>query len=321
MALGLANPAAETYQKALEIQAGDITLILKLATAWLKQSELDRAQPFLAQVLSLEPENAAALTLYGDLLLAQGDAAGAVARYDSAYKLSLTVTALLNLARAYLAAGQPAEAEQRYMEALRRSPYSAEAQLGLGDAYLRLGKREKALESYRQALARSFAGSLRETAARKILELDPGDLRTRSLLAGCLRDRLECDGAIAEYEEVLRLSPGEFEALVGLGDCYNVRDQYDQALDFYRQALASPTTDQQKLSTYARMLTAEQDRVGSQNSLLISGLELLWQRAQTYARLGRCLEGVADLKRIQRADPRFRADEVADLLVALVSCT
>ncbi len=313
-ALEVYTAAAEAYRKALELQPGNPTLVLKLATAYVRGNELALAQPLLNEVLGREPNNAAALTLLGDLLLAQGDLAGAIKRYEEAYKRGLTADSLFKLAGAYLAAGQVADAKKRYEDAVRAFPYRPEGHMGLGEVNLALGDREKALASYRQALTRAAAASLKETIARKIVDLDPTDVKTRYLLAGYFRDQYKYDGAIAQYEAILGLSPESLDAVVGLGDCYLAKVQYDRALDYYRQALAAAPTPQRKLAIYDQMVKGEESRAGAGNALGPLGLEILWQRAQLYQELAQYDRAIADLERIKSADATFRAGEVTSLL-------
>ncbi len=317
MAMELYRAAAEAYQTALGLQPGNLALSLKLATAYVRDNQPALAEPLLQEVLAREPNNATALLLQGDILLGQGDMSGAISRYDLAYRRGLSADALLKLAGAYLASGQVAEAKKRYEDAVRVFPYRSEGYLGLGDVHAREGNKDRALASYRQALQRAVAVSLKESIARKIVELDPTDLRTRYLLAGYFREQYKYDGAISQYEAILALSPGNLDALVGLGDCYLAKVQYDRALDYYRQALAAATTAQQKVPIYSQMVKVEESRAGAGGPLGPLGLEFLWQRAQLYAELVRYQEGVTDLKRIQAADPTFRAAEVAALLERL----
>jgi len=314
MTLELHSAAADAYRMALELQPGNITLILKLVSAYVRGNQFSLARPLLDEALARDPNNANALLLLGDLLLAEGDAEGAIARYDAAYKRALTADALLKLAGAYLAAGQIENAKKRYEDAIRVFPYRAEGHLGLGDVYVKLGDPDKALASYRQALSRAVAVSLKEAIARKIVDLDPTDLRTRYLLASYFRDQYKYDRAIPQYEAILDLSPGNLEALLGLGDCYLAKVQYDRALDYYRRALEVATTPQQKLSIYTQMVAVEEGRAGAGTPLGPAGLEFLWQRAQLYAELGQYQEAVDDLKRIASVDPTFRTEEVAGLL-------
>ena len=317
MALELYGRAAQAYRQALDLQPGSVSLTLKLAAAYVKDNQLNLAEPLLQGVLAKEPTNATALTLMGDLLLARGDTAGAIARYDAAYKRGLTADALLKLAGAYLAAGELTEAKRRYEDATRVFPYRAEGHLGLGEVYVKLGDAAKALASFRQGLSRAAAVSVNETIARKIVDLDPADLRTRLLLAGYFREQYKYDGAIVQYEAVLAGATGtpeRIQALEGLGDCYKAKAQYDRAQDYYRQALDLMTTPGQRIPVYTKMIEVEENRAGVGGKLGPVGLEALWQRAQAYAAIGETQKAVDDLERIGDVDPGFRKEEVAELL-------
>lgn len=317
MTLEIYSQAAEAYRQALDLQPGNVSLTLRLAGAYVKDNQLSLAEPLLGGVLVKEPNNATALTLMGDLLLARGDTAGAIARYDAAYRRSLTADTLLKLAGAHLAAGGLAEAKKWYEDATKIFPYRAEGHLGLGEVYLKLGEPDRALAALRQALSRATVVSLKETIARRIVDLAPDDLRTRLLLAGYFREQYKYDGAIVQYEEILTrttATPERIQALDGLGDCYRAKVQYDQAQDYYRQALDLMTTPGQKIPAYTKVIEVEESRAGAGGTLGPLGLEALWQRAQAYAAIGEAQKAVDDLERIGDVDPEFRKEEVAGLL-------
>jgi len=316
-AMGLHRRAIEAYRTALELHPASLSLRLKLAAAYLADGQPSLAQPLLQEVLGREPENTTALTLTGDLLLAQGDAVGAIARYTAAYSIRPTSGVLVKLAGAHLAAGQVADARRRYEEAVRRFPHQAEGHLGLGNVHLTLGNTAGALAAYRQALRFAGVAALRETIARRIVDLDPTDIRTRYLLASALREQYKYEPAIRQYEAILALSPDSLDALLGLGDSWLARVQYDRALDYYRQALAQPTTARQRLPIYGQMVAVEEARAGAGRPLGPQGLEFLWQRAQLYQQLGRSSEAIADLERIVSEDATFRTEEVTTLLATL----
>ncbi len=317
MAMGLYGRAIEAYRKALELQPGSTLFRLRLAAAYVQDNQPALAQPLLQEVLAREPDNATALTLFGDLLLAQGDAAGAIARFEAAYQRSPTSDVLLKLAGGYLAAGRIEDAKRRFEEAIRRFPHRAEGRLGLGDVHLKRGDTAQALDAYRQALRRAGTVPLRETIARRIVNLDPSDVRTRYLLAGYFREQYKYDSAIRQYEAILALSPGNLDALTGLGDCYLAKAEYDRALGYYRQVLDQVTTARQKLPIYDKMVAVEERRVGAGRPLGTQGLEFLWQRAQLHQELARHDRAITDLERIRSADATFRAEEVASLIERL----
>jgi len=317
MAMQLYSRAAEFFQKALELQPGSTTLKLKLAEAYVKNKQYDEAKPILEEVLKAEGENATALVLMGDLLMGQGKPAEAVNYYTKAWQKSPTADVQLKLAQALTAAGRTDEALRRYQDLIQRSPYNAQARLSYGDLLLAQGQKDKALEEFQNALR--FAGDVetREQAARRIVDLKPDDIATRFRLAGYLREQYKYDGAISQYEAILKLDPQNIDALIGLGDCYVPKTQYDRALDYYDQALALATTADKKVEIYGKIISCEEQRVGPNKPLTQVGLEALWNRALLYKELGRYQDAIADLQRIQNVDPNFRAEEVAALLAEL----
>ncbi|MBC7318048.1 tetratricopeptide repeat protein [Candidatus Bipolaricaulota bacterium] len=317
MAMEIYGRAAEYYQKALELAPGNLSIRLKLAEAYVRDKRYSEAKPILEEILKTDAENTTALILMGDVLMGEGNAAEAVNFYQRAWQKSPAADAELKLAQALAAAGRTEEALRRYQNILQRSPYSAQAQLGYGDLLLAQGQKDKALEAYQNALR--FAGDVatREQAARKIIELKPDDIATRFRLAGYLREQYKYDGAIAQYEAILEMDPQNIEAVIGLGDCYVPKTQYDEALEYYRKALEMATSPEKKVEIYGKIVTCEEQRVGTGKPLTEVGLEALWNRALLYKELGRYSEAISDLKRIQNTDPNFRAQEVADLLAEL----
>ncbi len=329
LALGLYARAAEFFQKALELQPGSATIKLKLADAYVRDKRYDQARPLVEEVLKAEAENATALTLLGDLLLGQGKAVEAVDAYTKAWQKSPTADVQLKLAQALAAAGRTDEAIRKLQDLLQRSPYHAQAHLTYGDLLLAQGQRDKALEEYESA--RKFAGTDIETAeraARKIVDLKPDDIATRFRLAGYLREQYKYDGAIAQYEAILQLEPQNIEAVIGLGDCYVPKTQYDRALEYYQQALGLATTPQKKVEIYGKIIASEEQRAGATKPLGPAGLDALWNRALLYRELAGATteaatiadytqKAIADLERIQKADPTYRAEELAALLELL----
>ena len=317
MAMQLYARAIDCFQKALELQPGSLTVKLKLAEAYVKNKQYAEAKPIIEEVLKAEAENTTALVLMGDLLMGQESPGGAVNYYTKAWQKSPTTDVQLKLAQALAAAGRTEEAIRRYQDLLQRSPYNAQAHLGYGDLLLAQGQREKALEEYQNALR--FAGDVetREQAARKVVDLKPDDIATRFRLAGYLREQYKYDAAIAQYTEILKLDPQNIDALIGLGDCYVPKTQYDQALSYYNKALNLATASERKLEIYGKIIACEEQRVGPNKPLTQAGLEALWNRALLYKELGRYSDAIADLQRIQNIDPNFRAQEVASLLEEL----
>lgn len=318
MALGLYGRAGEFYTQALALQPGSSALKLKLADAYVKNGQYEEAQPLLNALIAADPENADALSIMADLLLAQGKAAEAADYYKRAWTKRPTVDIQLRYAQALSQAGKATEAIREYRDILSRSPYNAQAHFGYAELLLAQGKKEEALKEYQDALR--FAGdvTMREQAARKIVELNPTDISTRFRLANYLREQYKYDAAIAQYQAILEIDPESYDAVVGLGDCYVPKVQYDKALEYYNRALTMAKTSQQKVSIYTKIIASEEQRAG-RNPLGPEGLEALWQRALLYKGLGQTQSAVDDLKRIQSVDSAFRAAEVQALLAELTA--
>lgn len=317
MAMQLYTRAAEFYAKALELQPGSLTLKLKLAEAYLRGRRTAEARPILEEVLKAQADNATALVLMGDLLLAEGKAAEAVDYYTRAWQRSPTPDVQLKLAQALAQAGRTEEALRRFQDLIQRSPYNAQARLGYADLLLAQGQREKALEEYQNALRFAADVETREKAARQIVALNPNDIAMRFRLAGYLREQYKYDGAIAQYEAILALDPQNLDALIGLGDCYVPKTQYDRALEYYRQALALATASSKKIEIYGKIVACEEQRVGTHQPLTAAGLEALWNRALLYKDLGQYAQALADLQRLQKTAPEYRSEEVKQLIEEL----
>jgi tetratricopeptide (TPR) repeat protein len=316
MAMQLFGRAAEFFQKALELQPGSTSIKLKLSEAYVRNKQYAEAKPILDEILKGDPQNATALTLLGDLLMGQGKVAEAVDAYTKAWQKSPTTEVQLKLAQALAAAGRVDEAMRRYQDLLQRSPYNAQAHLGYADLLLAQGKTDKALEEYQNALRFAADVETKEKAARKIVELKPDDLAMRLRLAGYFREQYKYDGAIAQYEAVLQRDPQNLDAIIGLGDCYVPKTQYDKALSYYKQALGLTQSAQKKIEIYGKIIASEEQRAGSK-PLGPEGLEALFQRALLYKETGQPDKAVADLQRIQNLDPTFRTEEVKALLAEL----
>jgi tetratricopeptide (TPR) repeat protein len=248
--------------------------------------------------------------------MGQGKVAEAVDAYTKAWQKSPTTEVQLKLAQALAAAGRVDEAIRRYQDLLQRSPYNAQAHLGYADLLLAQGKTDKALEEYQNALRFAADVETKERAARKIVELKPDDLAMRLRLAGYLREQYKYDGAIAQYEAILQRDPQNLDAIIGLGDCYVPKTQYDKALSYYKQALGLTQSAQKKIEIYGKIIASEEQRAGSK-PLGPEGLEALFQRALLYKETGQPDKAMADLQRIQNLDPNFRTEEVKALLAEL----
>lgn len=166
------SPAADAYQRALEIRASDPNLERRLAELLFLARRIDEARPMLERFRSADPRDARWPAMLGRLLADEQE-------YDKAVPLLETALALpdppdsvpTDLARAYLSLGKAADAV-KHLQAASRRDADGSIHYQLAQAYQRLGMRNEAREAltkYRALESRSR----QEAAASAALEITP----------------------------------------------------------------------------------------------------------------------------------------------------
>jgi predicted Zn-dependent protease len=125
---------------------------INLAETLVAERKDGEAAQLLDAVLAKEPAHPEALGVKGRLLAAQGRVADALPYFEKATATS-DPEPFIELARAYLAAGDEAKASEAAGEALRRSPGHPWAMAVLGTALVKSGQRGPGLEYLNRALA------------------------------------------------------------------------------------------------------------------------------------------------------------------------
>jgi parvulin-like peptidyl-prolyl isomerase/Tfp pilus assembly protein PilF len=162
--------AVERYKQALS-RSGSIDLYIKLGKAYLANGSLDEARKAFEDALLRSPYKADAYQGVGDILLQEGDIAGAIEKYKTAFnrtfdveqktKLGETLIELapddmdmrFKLAKVYADQYMWSSAISQYLVILEARPGSLEAYLGIAEAYTWRTEYDKALEYLHQALA------------------------------------------------------------------------------------------------------------------------------------------------------------------------
>jgi len=273
-----------------------------------------KAQELFEQVIQKNPDDAQTLvraqTALGDLYFQQGDYETAISYYKEATKGPAGPQVRLKLGNAYLKSEKLQEAEDVFKAIKTSSPYLVEAYLGLGDVYKARGEKEAALKEYRDGFARS-KGDLLRTAAERVLELDPDDLKTRSKLAENLKAQHIYEGAIKQYNAILERDPNYIEAYIGLGESYMGRTQYNEAKGYFKSALALETTENKKIELYKKILEAERNLVGFEGKLGEDGLNALYNLVLLYFNQKKYSQAQENLEKLKQENPEYMKEEVA----------
>lgn len=201
--------------------------MLASARGYLEKNDLNAASIQLKNALSEKADLVEARFLLGKVNIEQGNLPGAVKELQRARDLGYPPSQVQPLlARALLRSGETDRVLKEYA-ALTLDDPQAQAVLAavVGDAHLLKGQVEEARAGYQRALSidaneahatlglarisfmqRDAAGS--ERAVRALIERHPDMVEARTLLAETLLAQQRGDEALAELDEIVRLSPG-----------------------------------------------------------------------------------------------------------------
>jgi choline-sulfatase len=126
---------------------------VNLAETLIATRKNDEAAQLLDAVLTKTPADPEALGVKGRLLAAQGRVTEALPYFEKATAATSDPEPSIELARVYLAAGDPGRAAKAANEALRKSAGHPWAMAVLGDALVRDGQRASGLEYLNRALS------------------------------------------------------------------------------------------------------------------------------------------------------------------------
>jgi arylsulfatase A-like enzyme/Tfp pilus assembly protein PilF len=130
----------------------DLEPKISLAATLVAERKHEEAAQLIDAVLATSPLHPDALGVKGQLLASEGRVKDALPYFEKATATSAPEP-FIDLARAYLAAGDATKARDAAGEALTRSPGHPWAMAVLGEALVRHGERERGVESLTRALA------------------------------------------------------------------------------------------------------------------------------------------------------------------------
>lgn len=192
--------------------------------------ELDRARQRCAELLAMDPDDAAALVLLAELEADAGDAAaGRRAAARALVREPDSGAAHYVMGRLHELEGALAEAEASYRAALRCAPRQARAHNNLGCVLHMQGRLEEALACYRAAIGidpalpearqniaaiERDAGGIRLAANgyRRQVEVNPRDADAWTNLGNALRELGELDAAMHALGRAIEAAPSHAEA-------------------------------------------------------------------------------------------------------------
>jgi len=217
---------------------------------------VENAKILYREVLTADPDNAAA---YGNLAIIaaqQGDLAGAERLMRQEIELRPNTPAgYHNLGSVLQQQGRLADAIAAHRHAIKLKPDYAEAFLALGNGLRQQGHFEEAMGSYRSAVAArrdypeahnnigvllQMQGRLEQAAAayHEAVRLRPRYVEAQFNLGTVLHQQHQLEAAEAAYRRVIALAPGIAAGHNNLGTVLKDQGRLDRALAAFDQAIA-----------------------------------------------------------------------------------
>jgi len=229
----------------------------RMAALYVATGRLGDAKSLLTQVIADNPRDNDALTLRGSIALQEQDASAAISDLRTVLRdQPHAVPVLRTLARAHLANGDTALAEENLRTALGIVPGDIAVRLDLSRLLLQAQRADEAvrlLEEGVKAAPEAAASPLREalveayiaasdlpaarTAAEELKTLRP-ELAAGPYLAGLVaQQQHRPEDARREFERALQLEPTAIDALAALAHLRFARGEHSAAIALVRGAL------------------------------------------------------------------------------------
>ena len=217
---------------------------------------IENAKILYREVLTVDPNNAAACGNLAIIAAQQGDLAGAERLMRQEIELRPNTPAgYHNLGSVLQQQGRLADAIAAHRHAIKLKPDYAEAFLALGNGLRQQGHFEEAMGSYRSAVAArrnypeahnnigvllQMQGRLEQAAAayHEAVRLRPGYAEAQFNLGTVLHQQHQLEAAEAAYRRVIELAPGIAAGHNNLGTVLKDQGRLDHALAAFDQAIA-----------------------------------------------------------------------------------
>ncbi len=203
-AQGAYDKAVENYRAALEKDANDTAILLRLGAAQVESGQLDAAEETLDKVVHQVPNSADAAYYLGRIAFARGRGPDALSHFDRALGLDNTQASYhLYTARAALEMSNLGRTLDEAEATLARDPKSGDAYWVRGEVRLRSGAVKDALKD-----------------ATRALELNPKRVEAHALMAECYDELRQLPQAVTAYQTALAGNPERGDWWYKLGRVY-----------------------------------------------------------------------------------------------------
>ncbi|MBP6204224.1 MAG: PEP-CTERM system TPR-repeat protein PrsT [Azonexus sp.] len=216
-AAGHTAGAAYSLEKALLERPDFLPAQALMAEMEIRQSQFDKAEQHVRQIIASHPQAAVGYGLQGDLATARGQRQPAIDAYRRAHEIEQSTASLLRL-YGVLAPVDGPSATQLVEQWVKSHPQDVDARRTLADGHARLGSLQAA-----------------RTAYEALLKITPNDAEVLNNLANVLV-LIKDPGALKVAEQALALKPAAPHIISTVGWAAFKSGQTDRALQFLRDA-------------------------------------------------------------------------------------
>jgi tetratricopeptide (TPR) repeat protein len=210
----------------------------RLAALLVQQGDIAGAEKLIAQVLEKAPRDDDALILRGNLALAHKDPKSAIVDLRSVLRDQPNAVGVMrSLARAHLANGEPALAEETMRRALEANPRNPNVRVDLAELLTKLGKPEQA-----------------KPIIDELITQQPNNYAALDILFKVDTANKDLAGAKAAAAEMVALRPKESLGYYYQGSIAESEKRLDDATQLYTKALELAPEAQEPLQGLARAL-------------------------------------------------------------------
>jgi tetratricopeptide (TPR) repeat protein len=213
----------------------------RLAVMLVQQNDIPGAEKLIAEVLDKAPRDDDALILRGNLALAQKDPKSAIADLRSVLRdQPNSVGVMRALARAHLANGEPALAEETMRRALEANPKEPNVRVDLAELLTKLGKPEQA-----------------KPIIDELVKQQPDNYAALDIQFKVDVADKDVGGAKAAADEMVALQPKQSLGYFYEGTIAETDKRLDDAAQRYSKALELAPEAQEPLRGLSRVLVGE----------------------------------------------------------------
>ena len=216
------SAAERAYRKAIKAAPNFVEAYNNLGNVLVDREQLKQAFGAYRNALKILPTHPMLLNNLGHVLKLQGEAEKAIKWFNKAIAQdSNYADPYVNLGNALRDTDRPKEAIDAYRQAIKINPKLVEAFLNLGILLNNMTRFEEAIP-----------------VLEKAIEIDSRNATTWLVFGDALNGAGESRKAINAYQKVLDIDSGYHSAYARLAGAYRNLQQWDEAIEHYRRAIA-----------------------------------------------------------------------------------